>query len=40
MRTVVPVDPSLKAKLGGKGAKAIRDEVGLETKGKTTLFLH
>lgn len=34
MRTLVPVDPSLKAKLSGKGVKAIRDEVGLETKGK------
>jgi len=34
MRTLVPVDPSLKAKLSGKGIKAIRDEVALETKGQ------
>lgn len=39
MRTLVPVDPSLKAKLSGKGLKAIRDEVALETKGKdSSLF--
>ena len=33
MRTLVPVDPSLKAKMGS-GSKSIRDEVALEQKGR------
>lgn len=32
MRTLVPADPSIKARLGSKDPKALRKELALETK--------